>query len=191
MLAELGVQAPAFGDPGIGILAGALDQHHEFALALVGVGRDPRGKLGQGPVQHGLEQLGHLARQHRRTVVPEGHGHVGQCLLDAVGGFVEGERARLGRQLLQALAAGQIAAFVERHPTIKILALAFLVMIGGNLIVEGFGYHVPKGYTYFAMAFSVAVEMLNIKLRAKSRAPVHPHGPEGSGAAGTAGTVPQ
>jgi predicted tellurium resistance membrane protein TerC len=89
------------------------------------------------------------------------------------------------------LAAGQIAAFVDRHPTIKILALAFLVMIGGNLIVEGFGYHVPKGYTYFAMAFSVAVEMLNIKLRAKSRAPVHLHGPEGSGAAGTAGTVPQ
>ena len=89
------------------------------------------------------------------------------------------------------LAAGQIAAFVDRHPTIKILALAFLVMIGGNLIVEGFGYHVPKGYTYFAMAFSVAVEMLNIKLRAKSRAPVHRHGPEGSGAAGTAGTVPQ
>ncbi|MFZ9898601.1 MAG: TerC family protein [Gemmatimonadaceae bacterium] len=73
-------------------------------------------------------------------------------------------------------AAGRIADFVERHPTVKILALAFLVMIGGNLFVEGFGYHIPKGYTYVAMAFSVAVEALNIRLR-KVSAPVHLHGP--------------
>lgn len=67
-------------------------------------------------------------------------------------------------------AATPISEFVERHPTIKVLALAFLVMIGGNLIVEGFGYHVPKGYTYFAMAFSVAVEFINIRVRAKAAA---------------------
>ncbi len=73
-------------------------------------------------------------------------------------------------------ASGPISSYVERHPTIKILALSFLVMIGGNLLVEGFGYHIPKGYTYFAMAFAIGVEMLNIRLRAKSE-PVHLHGP--------------
>jgi predicted tellurium resistance membrane protein TerC len=73
-------------------------------------------------------------------------------------------------------AAGPISEFVERHPTVKILALAFLVMIGGNLFVEGFGYHIPKGYTYFAMAFAIGVEMLNIRLRGKAE-PVHLHGP--------------
>jgi predicted tellurium resistance membrane protein TerC len=74
------------------------------------------------------------------------------------------------------LAADAIGDFVERHPTVKVLALAFLVMIGGNLFIEGFGYHVPKGYTYFAMAFAVGVEMLNIQLRRKAK-PVHLHGP--------------
>ncbi|MFN0098469.1 MAG: TerC family protein [Gemmatimonadaceae bacterium] len=73
-------------------------------------------------------------------------------------------------------AAAPISAFVDRHPTVKILALAFLVMIGGNLFIEGFGYHIPKGYTYFAMAFSVGVETLNIRLRKKA-APVQLHGP--------------
>jgi predicted tellurium resistance membrane protein TerC len=73
-------------------------------------------------------------------------------------------------------AAGTISAFVDRHPTIKILALAFLVMIGGNLFVEGFGYHIPKGYTYFAMAFSIGVETLNLRLRAKQK-PVALHRP--------------
>lgn len=76
-------------------------------------------------------------------------------------------------------AAGPISEFVDRHPTVKILALAFLVMIGGNLFVEGFGYHIPKGYTYFAMAFAIGVEMLNIRLRTKA-SPVHLHGPEGT-----------
>jgi predicted tellurium resistance membrane protein TerC len=67
-------------------------------------------------------------------------------------------------------ASTPISDFVDRHPTIKVLALAFLVMIGGNLIIEGFGYHVPKGYTYFAMAFSVAVEFINIRVRARATA---------------------
>jgi predicted tellurium resistance membrane protein TerC len=65
------------------------------------------------------------------------------------------------------LAAGPIGAFVERHPTIKMLALAFLVLIGTNLVAEGTGFHIPKGYTYFAMACSVAVEMLNLRVRRK------------------------
>lgn len=70
--------------------------------------------------------------------------------------------------------SGSIASFVERHPTVKMLALAFLVLIGVNLLAEGFHQHIERGYTYFAMAFSVAVEMLN--LRAKARGvpePVH------------------
>jgi predicted tellurium resistance membrane protein TerC len=62
-------------------------------------------------------------------------------------------------------AAGSIAAFVDRHPTVKMLALSFLLLIGLSLIVEGFDYHIPKGYIYFAMAFSVFVEMLNLRVR--------------------------
>jgi predicted tellurium resistance membrane protein TerC len=65
-------------------------------------------------------------------------------------------------------AATPISDFVERHPTVKMLALSFLVLIGTNLVAEGTGFHIPKGYTYFAMAFSVLTEMLNLKLRKKS-----------------------
>ncbi len=61
--------------------------------------------------------------------------------------------------------AGPVGSFVERHPTVKMLALSFLVLIGVNLLAEGFGQHIPKGYTYFAMAFSVGVEMVNLRLR--------------------------
>jgi predicted tellurium resistance membrane protein TerC len=63
--------------------------------------------------------------------------------------------------------AGPLSAFVDRHPTVKMLALAFLIMVGGALVGEGFGAHVPKGYIYFAMAFSVGVEMLNLRIRKK------------------------
>jgi predicted tellurium resistance membrane protein TerC len=69
-------------------------------------------------------------------------------------------------------AAKPIGDFVDAHPTIKILALAFLVLVGVTLIAEGFGTHVPKGYIYFAMAFSFAVEMINIRLRKRMAAPV-------------------
>lgn len=72
---------------------------------------------------------------------------------------------------LMMLFAGAIGRFVSAHPTIKMLALAFLVAIGVVLIAEGFGTHVPKGYIYTAMAFSVAVEMLNLRLRARSSRP--------------------
>jgi len=72
--------------------------------------------------------------------------------------------------------AGKIGAFVEAHPTVKILALSFLVLIGVNLVAEGTGQHIPKGYTYFAMAFSVMVELLNIQMSKKSKAqPVKLH----------------
>jgi predicted tellurium resistance membrane protein TerC len=69
-------------------------------------------------------------------------------------------------------AAGPIANYVERHPTVKMLALSFLVLIGTNLVAEGFGQHIPKGYTYFAMFFSVGVEMLNLRLRRRAEPPV-------------------
>ena len=69
-------------------------------------------------------------------------------------------------------AAKPIGEFVDAHPTIKILALAFLVLVGVTLIAEGFGTNVPKGYIYFAMAFSFAVEMINIRLRKRMKAPV-------------------
>ena len=70
--------------------------------------------------------------------------------------------------------SGVIGAFVEHHPTVKMLALAFLLLIGVSLIAEGLGQHIPKGYIYFAMAFSIFVEMINLRVRAKTD-PVHLH----------------
>ncbi|MDO8298159.1 TerC family protein [Lacisediminimonas sp.] len=87
---------------------------------------------------------------------------------------------------LMMLFAGVIGRFVSAHPTIKMLALAFLVVIGVILIAEGFDHHVPKGYVYTAMAFSLVVEMLNIRMR-KSTAPLNllahhqPHADEKGG----------
>jgi predicted tellurium resistance membrane protein TerC len=69
---------------------------------------------------------------------------------------------------LMLVVAGHIHAFVERHPTIKVLALSFLLMIGMVLIADGFEMHVPKGYVYFAMGFSVFVELLNMRMRKKA-----------------------
>ncbi len=73
--------------------------------------------------------------------------------------------------------AESVSHFIERHPTMKMLALSFLLMIGVMLLVEGLGKHIEKGYVYFAMAFSLGVELLNMKLR-KSPEPVHLRGPE-------------
>ena len=70
--------------------------------------------------------------------------------------------------------AGPVSAFVEKHPTIKMLALSFLILIGVNLVADGLGQHIPRGYTYFAMAFSVLVEVLNIRMLSKGK-PVHLH----------------
>ncbi len=66
--------------------------------------------------------------------------------------------------------AGIVSRFVDRHPTIKMLALSFLLLIGVNLIGDGLGFHIPKGYTYFAMGFSIFVEMLNLKVRKRKLA---------------------
>ncbi len=76
------------------------------------------------------------------------------------------------------LFAGTVSEFVERHPTIKMLALSFLILIGVMLVAEGFGQHVSKGYIYFAMAFSLLVELLNMRLRRVSAAKVQLHGPQ-------------
>lgn len=72
--------------------------------------------------------------------------------------------------------AGPISAFVNRHPTVKVLALSFLLLIGVALVGDGLGMHIPKGYIYFAMGFSVFVEMINLRVR-KVATPVHLHEP--------------
>jgi len=71
--------------------------------------------------------------------------------------------------------AGPISTFVERHPTMKVLALSFLLLIGVLLVAEGFGQHIPKGYVYFAMAFALGVELINLRIRPASHAPVSLH----------------
>ncbi len=73
--------------------------------------------------------------------------------------------------------AGKISSFVDKHPTVKMLALSFLLLIGMSLIAESFDLHIPKGYIYFAMAFSLFVEVINMKLRKRSKDPVHLHTP--------------
>ena len=77
--------------------------------------------------------------------------------------------------LVMLMAAKPIGDFVEDHPTIKILALSFLILVGMTLIVEGFDVHIPKGYIYFAMAFSVGVEFLNLRMRKKTAEAVKLH----------------
>jgi predicted tellurium resistance membrane protein TerC len=71
--------------------------------------------------------------------------------------------------------AGPISEFVNRHPTVKVLALSFLLLIGISLVGDGLGMHIPKGYIYFAMGFSVFVEMVNLRVRGVSKAPVQLH----------------
>jgi predicted tellurium resistance membrane protein TerC len=70
------------------------------------------------------------------------------------------------------VSSGVIAGFVNRHPTVKMLALAFLLLIGTALVAEGWDVHIPRGYLYFAMAFSVLVELLNLRVRARHNKPV-------------------
>ena len=74
--------------------------------------------------------------------------------------------------IVMLFAAKPIGDFVDSHPTVKILALSFLILVGVTLIAEGLDFHVPKGYIYFAMAFSVAVEMINIRMRKRAEKPV-------------------
>ena len=73
--------------------------------------------------------------------------------------------------IVMMLSAGTISDFIDKHPSLKILALSFLIVVGTVLVAEAFGVHVPKGYVYFAMAFSLAVEAVNIRMRvARARA---------------------
>jgi len=76
--------------------------------------------------------------------------------------------------IVMMFSAGPISAFVNRHPTVKVLALSFLMLIGLALVGDGLGMHIPKGYIYFAMGFSVFVEMINLRIR-KAAGPVHLH----------------
>ncbi len=81
------------------------------------------------------------------------------------------------------VSAGVVSAFVERHPTVKMLALSFLLLIGMSLVAEGLGQHISKGYIYFAMGFSIFVEMLNLRLRARMAEPVQLHSRHAPGGA--------
>jgi len=75
------------------------------------------------------------------------------------------------------VSSGGISSFVERHPTVKMLALSFLLLIGVALVADGLELHIPKGYIYFAMAFSLFVEMLNLRVRRRARPPIRLRGP--------------
>jgi predicted tellurium resistance membrane protein TerC len=72
--------------------------------------------------------------------------------------------------LFMMVSAGAVSAFIHKHPTVKMLALAFLLLVGVALIADGFDFHIPRGYVYFAMAFSVFVEMLNLRTRGSAKA---------------------
>jgi predicted tellurium resistance membrane protein TerC len=74
--------------------------------------------------------------------------------------------------IIMMLSASSISNFVNKHPTVKMLALSFLLLIGVSLLAEGLDQHIPKGYIYFAMAFSVLVEMLNLKMNKSKKKPV-------------------
>jgi predicted tellurium resistance membrane protein TerC len=93
-------------------------------------------------------------------------------MVDEIAVMIAAVIASVGMMMLFASAIGR---FVSAHPTLKMLALSFLVVIGVVLIADGFGHHVPKGYVYFAMAFAVAVEMLNLRLRRRAARPVALH----------------
>jgi predicted tellurium resistance membrane protein TerC len=72
---------------------------------------------------------------------------------------------------VMAFAAEPLGNFIERHPTVKMLALAFILLVGVALVADGLGFYIPRGYLYFAIAFSLAVELLNIRTRAKTMTP--------------------
>jgi len=86
-------------------------------------------------------------------------------MVDEVGVMIAAVIVSVGVMMI---AAGPISDFVNRHPAVKVLALAFLIMIGVALVGESLDFHIPKGYIYFAMAFSVAVEMINIRIKARA-----------------------
>ena len=96
-------------------------------------------------------------------------------MVDEVGVMVTAIVIAVGVMMFAAKGIGE---FVDAHPSIKMLALSFLILVGVVLIGEGWDMHIPKGYIYFAMAFSFGVEMMNIRMRKKRAAPVILHGPK-------------
>ena len=103
-------------------------------------------------------------------------------MVDQVGVMIAAVVIAVGVMLV---AAGPLGDFVHRHPTVKMLALSFLLLIGVSLLAEGLDQHIPKGYIYFAMGFSIFVEMLNLRLRRVAKEPVHlrePYSLAGNGA---------
>src|SRR5258707_451611 len=107
---------------------------------------------------HCLERNGGRARHRQRRV------HLGHRLAHGARAAADGEAHRPvpGAILVMYFASEPVAAFIERHPTTKMLALSFLLLIGAALIADGFHFHIPRGYIYFAMAFSAAVEAINV-----------------------------
>lgn len=87
-------------------------------------------------------------------------------MVDQLGVMVAAVIVAVGVMLVS---AGAISGFVDRHPTVKMLALSFLLLIGLALLLDGFDQHIPKGYIYFAMGFSLLVELLNLRVRARTR----------------------
>jgi predicted tellurium resistance membrane protein TerC len=79
--------------------------------------------------------------------------------------------------ILMMVFAKPVGEFIEAHPTVKMLALSFLLLVGTTLLADGAGFHIPKGYIYFSMSFSIFVEMLNLRIRKRSRAPLRLHRP--------------
>ncbi len=92
-------------------------------------------------------------------------------MVDKIGVMITAVILAVGLMLIL---SGKIAQFVDNHPTIKVLALSFLVLIGTNLVAEASGFPIPKGYTYFAMAFAVGVEMINLRVRKKGNSTSDP-----------------
>ena len=140
---------------------------HEIHYSLEGIGEQdtaavPGSSLGMAMVQISLLDIG-FSLDSVITAV----GLVQEVSVMAV--------AIILAVLVMMVAARSIGNFVDEHPTIKILALSFLILVGVTLMMEGFDVHVPKGYIYFSMAFSVAVEMLNIRMRRKRTIPVKLH----------------
>ncbi len=93
-------------------------------------------------------------------------------MADDIGVMISAVIVAVGFMLLF---AGTVSRFVDKHPTIKMLALSFLILIGVSLVAESLDFHIPKGYIYFAMAFSLFVEVLNLKLRKSRQKPIHLH----------------
>ena len=139
---------------------------HEIHYSLEGVEEDKHASVSGSSLGTALVQISLLDIVFSLDSVITAVGLVDQVSVMAI--------AIVLAVVVMLMAANSIGTFVDEHPTIKILALSFLILVGVTLMVEGFDVHVPKGYMYFAMAFSVAVEMLNIRMRTR-RGPVKLH----------------